>query len=171
MQDTQLAFTLFLEEGYRQRGQSNPSARVLALIAAAIFEVRFKALVAVRALPATVQPLAVYVALAPFLGWTRPASSCSPPCTPSAAGPRRSPEDEHVSPAMPGPLAELDGEQALPRLLAGAQATRVRSVFRAGGLTAKAPGRDPSATDHRSIDVLRHFLAQVGRCGAVFGSP
>ncbi len=67
--DTQLAFTLFLEEGYRQspRAQSLPSA-VPELVAATIVEIGF---LASRDAPLhlhSVQPLAVYITLAPFIG-------------------------------------------------------------------------------------------------------
>jgi AcrR family transcriptional regulator len=68
--DTQLAFTLFLEEGFRQRpeGRSLPRSYA-ALTAAAIFELAFQA--SRRGLPQhlrPVQPLAVHIALAPFIG-------------------------------------------------------------------------------------------------------
>lgn len=69
-QETQLAFTLFLEEGYRQ----SPGAGLLprscsTLTAAAIMELAFQtarhgALQHIHRL----QPLAVYIALAPFIG-------------------------------------------------------------------------------------------------------
>jgi AcrR family transcriptional regulator len=70
VQDTQLAFTLFLEEGYRQRGQSQSLSRAcMALTAAAIFELAFQG---ARRGPGLYlrqsQPLAVYIALAPFIG-------------------------------------------------------------------------------------------------------
>jgi AcrR family transcriptional regulator len=67
--DTQLAFTLFLEEGYRQRPQSACLPRVCsALTAVMIFEAGFRAC---RAGPSLymrrIQPL-VYMVLAPFIG-------------------------------------------------------------------------------------------------------
>jgi AcrR family transcriptional regulator len=68
--DTQLAFTLFLEEGYRQRPEASSLSRAhSALTVATIFEAGFQA---VRFGPSLhirgMQPLAVYLALAPFLG-------------------------------------------------------------------------------------------------------
>jgi AcrR family transcriptional regulator len=70
VQDTHLAFTLFLEEGYRQRAQARSLSRECStLTATAIFELGFQA---ARRAPALYlrrsQPLAVYIALAPFLG-------------------------------------------------------------------------------------------------------
>jgi AcrR family transcriptional regulator len=68
--DTQLAFTLFLEEGYRQRPQSHRLSRsCAALTATTIFEAGFQgsrrgSSLYIRRL----QPLAVYIALAPFIG-------------------------------------------------------------------------------------------------------
>jgi len=68
--DTQLAFTLFLEEGYRQRPQAPALSRACsALTASTIFEAGFQGLrreagLHIRGL----QPLAVYIALAPFIG-------------------------------------------------------------------------------------------------------
>jgi AcrR family transcriptional regulator len=68
--DTQLAFTLFLEEGYRQRSEGRSLSRACsALTAAAIFELGFQV---IRRGPSLyfgrMQPLAVYIALAPFIG-------------------------------------------------------------------------------------------------------
>jgi AcrR family transcriptional regulator len=68
--EIQLAFTLFLEEGYRQRPQARPLSRACAdLTAAAIFELAFQG---TRRGPSmylrSLQPLAVYIALAPFIG-------------------------------------------------------------------------------------------------------
>ena len=68
--ESQLAFTLFLEEGYRQQGASGTASRATAaLTAVTIAELLFRS---ARAAPglATRQamPLAVYVALAPFIG-------------------------------------------------------------------------------------------------------
>jgi AcrR family transcriptional regulator len=70
VQDTQLAFTLFLEEGYRQRPPAQPLSRAcLALTTTAIFEL---ALQGSRRGPSlylrSLQPLAVFIALAPFIG-------------------------------------------------------------------------------------------------------
>jgi AcrR family transcriptional regulator len=67
---TQLAFTLFLEEGYRQRPQAVPRSRsASALTAAAIAEGGFQGTRHGRGLYLRhLQPLAVYVALAPFIG-------------------------------------------------------------------------------------------------------
>ncbi len=66
--DTQLAFTLFLEEGHRQRSQAF-SRGCSALTVAAIFELAFQSS---RRCPVLdirrAQPLAVYLALAPFIG-------------------------------------------------------------------------------------------------------
>jgi AcrR family transcriptional regulator len=68
--DTQLAFTVFLEEGYRQRPEAqSPSRACSTLTAAAIFELGFQV---VRRSPSIylrqMQPSAVYLALAPFIG-------------------------------------------------------------------------------------------------------
>lgn len=68
--DTQLAFTLFLEEGHRNRPAVEPRSRAsLQLTAAMIAETAFQA---VRSSPTMqlrpAQPLAVYIALAPFIG-------------------------------------------------------------------------------------------------------
>ncbi len=68
--DTQLAFTLFLEEGYRQRPPAARLSRAISsLTAATIFEVAFQAS---RRGPTfdlrRCQPLAVYIALGPFIG-------------------------------------------------------------------------------------------------------
>jgi len=68
--DTQLAFTLFLEEGYRQRPEAEAVSRTQSTLAAAsIFELAFQAS---RRGPRfdlrRCQPLAVYMALAPFIG-------------------------------------------------------------------------------------------------------
>jgi AcrR family transcriptional regulator len=70
LHDTQLAFTLFLEEGFRQRPEAESLSRSCAEVtAAAIFELAFNAS---RYGPGEylrrIQPLAVYIALAPFLG-------------------------------------------------------------------------------------------------------
>lgn len=68
--DTQLAFTLFLEEGYRQRPEAASLSRSCAsLTAAMIFETGFRGSrrgvsLHIRRL----QPLAVYTALTPFIG-------------------------------------------------------------------------------------------------------
>jgi AcrR family transcriptional regulator len=68
--DTQLAFTLFLEEGYRQRREAQLLPRSCsALTAAAIMELGYQAsrrwaLPHIRSL----QPLAVYIALTTFIG-------------------------------------------------------------------------------------------------------
>jgi AcrR family transcriptional regulator len=68
--DIQLAFTLFLEEGYRQSADAQSLSRSRsALTAATIFELAFQSTrrgpgVGLRRL----QPLAVYIALAPFIG-------------------------------------------------------------------------------------------------------
>ncbi len=68
--DTQLAFTLFLEDGYRQRPEASELPRASsALTAAVIFEAGFEVC---RCGPSAyirgMQPLAVYIALAPFIG-------------------------------------------------------------------------------------------------------
>ena len=68
--DTQLAFTIFLEEGYRQRPEAEALSRaVSALAAASIFEIAFQAS---RLGPSFEirrrQPLAAFVALTPFIG-------------------------------------------------------------------------------------------------------
>jgi AcrR family transcriptional regulator len=70
LHDTQLAFTLFLEEGFRQRPEAEALSRsCAALTAAAVFDLAFEAC---RRGPGEhlrrVQPLSVFVALAPFLG-------------------------------------------------------------------------------------------------------
>jgi AcrR family transcriptional regulator len=70
VQDTHLAFTLFLEDGYRQRSQARSLSRACStLTAAAIFELGFQA---ARRGPGLYlrrsQPLSVYIALAPFIG-------------------------------------------------------------------------------------------------------
>jgi AcrR family transcriptional regulator len=67
---TQLAFTLFLEDGYRQSPGPDGPARISSpLSAAAIAEIGF---LATRASPSLylrrMQPLAVYIALTPFVG-------------------------------------------------------------------------------------------------------
>lgn len=68
--DTQLAFTLFLEEGYRQRPEAASLSRSCAsFTAAAIFETAFQGCRRNVSLYARrLQPLAVYIALAPFIG-------------------------------------------------------------------------------------------------------
>jgi len=68
--NTQLAFTIFLEEGFRQRPEAEGLPRsCAALTAAAIFDLAFDAC---RRGPGDhmrrTQPLAVYIALAPFVG-------------------------------------------------------------------------------------------------------
>jgi AcrR family transcriptional regulator len=73
LRDTQLAFTLFLEEGFRESGRAELLPRAsAALTVATIFEL---ALQASRLGPGEhlrrSQPLAVYIALAPFLGRER----------------------------------------------------------------------------------------------------
>ena len=68
--DTQLAFTLFLEDGYRERpaGESLPRS-FSALTAATIFELAFQgSRRGPRFEMRRLQPLAVYIALAPFIG-------------------------------------------------------------------------------------------------------
>jgi AcrR family transcriptional regulator len=67
---TQLAFTLFLEEGYRQQGAACSGSRATgALTAVTIAEVGFHAARAAPGLATRrIMPLAVYVALAPFIG-------------------------------------------------------------------------------------------------------
>ncbi len=74
--ETQLAFTLFLEEGYRQRPEGQSLGRASsAMTAAAIAEVGF---LACRRWSVSnlrrMQPLAVYMALAPFIGADRAGS-------------------------------------------------------------------------------------------------
>lgn len=68
--DTQLAFTLFLEDGYRQRPHAQSLSRACsALTATALIELGFQ--VSRRGPDASLrrmQPLAVYIALAPFIG-------------------------------------------------------------------------------------------------------
>jgi AcrR family transcriptional regulator len=70
VQDTQLAFTLFLEDGYRQRPQAQSLSRACSILTtAAMFEIasagaRRGPIMNLRRL----QPLAIYVALAPFIG-------------------------------------------------------------------------------------------------------
>jgi AcrR family transcriptional regulator len=68
--ETQLAFTLFLEEGYRQQGTAGSGSRATAaLTAVTIAEVGFHAARAAPGLATRrIMPLAVYVALAPFIG-------------------------------------------------------------------------------------------------------
>jgi AcrR family transcriptional regulator len=67
---TQLAFTLFLEEGYRQQGAAGSASRATAaLTAVTIAELGFRAARAAPGLATRrIMPLAVYVALAPFIG-------------------------------------------------------------------------------------------------------
>jgi AcrR family transcriptional regulator len=68
--DTQLAFTLFLEDGYRQRPEAQSLSRACSVLTAtAVFELGFQVSrrgpgVYLRAM----QPLAVFIALAPFIG-------------------------------------------------------------------------------------------------------
>jgi AcrR family transcriptional regulator len=68
--DTQLAFTLFLEEGYRQRLEGRSLSRACsALTAAAVLEAGFRASRYGASLYVrSMQPLAVYIALTPFVG-------------------------------------------------------------------------------------------------------
>lgn len=68
--DTQLAFTIFLEEGYRQRAEAEALPRSLStLTASLIFEAGFLACCGgASRYMRSVQPLVVYVALAPFVG-------------------------------------------------------------------------------------------------------
>jgi len=70
VQETQLAFTLFLEDGYRQsEGSENPRRASSALTAAAIAETGFLASRGSTSLYIRrMQPLAVYIALTPFIG-------------------------------------------------------------------------------------------------------
>ena len=68
--ETQLAFTLFLEEGYRQREQREPIRRSQSMLtAAAMAEAAFQGS---RAAPTVnlrrMQPLAAYIVLTPFIG-------------------------------------------------------------------------------------------------------
>jgi AcrR family transcriptional regulator len=67
--DTQLMFTLFLEEGYRQRPQARSLSRSCgALAATTIFELAFQGSRRGSSLQLRrLQPLAVYIALAPFI--------------------------------------------------------------------------------------------------------
>jgi AcrR family transcriptional regulator len=69
VQDTHLAFTLFLEDGYQRARARSLSRACSTLIAMAIFELAFQG---TRRNPGLYlrrsQPLAVYIALAPFLG-------------------------------------------------------------------------------------------------------
>jgi AcrR family transcriptional regulator len=68
--EMQLAFTLFLEEGYRQRGEGPELPRLCSeMTAAAMMEIGFQASrgpsgQSIRRL----QPLAVYIVLTPFVG-------------------------------------------------------------------------------------------------------
>jgi len=68
--DMQLAFTLFLEEGYRQQPQAPSLSRACAaLTATAIFELALQGTCRGASLYLRrLQPLAVYIALAPFIG-------------------------------------------------------------------------------------------------------
>ncbi|HTB71545.1 MAG TPA: TetR/AcrR family transcriptional regulator [Solirubrobacteraceae bacterium] len=67
--DTQLAFTLFLEDGYRQRPHTTLPRSFSALTAATIFEAGFLACRGGASLyMRRIQPLVVYIALAPFIG-------------------------------------------------------------------------------------------------------
>jgi AcrR family transcriptional regulator len=70
VRDTQLAFTLFLEDGYRQRPEAEALSRDCSeLTAATIFEAGFLASLRGPTLNIRrVQPLSVYIALAPFIG-------------------------------------------------------------------------------------------------------
>ena len=69
VRDTQLAFTLFLEDGYRQRPQAEALSRDCSeLTAATIFEAGFLASLRGPAISIRqVQPLSVYIALTPFI--------------------------------------------------------------------------------------------------------
>jgi AcrR family transcriptional regulator len=68
--DTQLAFTLFLEDGYRQcRSARSLSRACSSLTASTIFEAGFQGFRLGSSVYATqMQPLAVYIALVPFIG-------------------------------------------------------------------------------------------------------
>jgi AcrR family transcriptional regulator len=68
--DSQLAFNVFVEDGYRQRPESAPLPRLCSeAIGAAVAELSYRELYEGRAAEAMeLVPLAVYVALAPFLG-------------------------------------------------------------------------------------------------------
>jgi AcrR family transcriptional regulator len=68
--DMQLAFTIFLEDGYRQRPEARALTRACStLTATAIFETGFQASRHGTSLHIhRMQPLAVYIALAPFIG-------------------------------------------------------------------------------------------------------
>ena len=68
--DTQLAFTVFLEDGYRQRPEAQHLPRACSdLTATTIFEAGYHATLAGPAINLrALQPLAVYVALTPFIG-------------------------------------------------------------------------------------------------------
>jgi AcrR family transcriptional regulator len=68
--DTQLAFTMFLEDGYRQRREAQSLSRACSsLTASTIFEAGFQRLRCGPSLQVRqLQPLAVYIALAPFIG-------------------------------------------------------------------------------------------------------
>jgi AcrR family transcriptional regulator len=68
--DTQLAFTMFLEDGYRQRPQAASLSRACStLVSTTIFETGFQASRHATSLTIQrMQPLAVYLALAPFIG-------------------------------------------------------------------------------------------------------
>ena len=67
--DTQLAFTLFLQDGYKQRATSGVLREgCSALTAATIFETAFQACRIAPHQLRTLQPLAVYIALTPFIG-------------------------------------------------------------------------------------------------------
>jgi len=70
VRDTQLAFTLFLEDGYRERPQAEELSRDCSeLTAATIFEAGFLASLCGPALNIRrVQPLSAYIALTPFIG-------------------------------------------------------------------------------------------------------
>jgi AcrR family transcriptional regulator len=68
--DTQLMFTFFLEEGYRQRSRARSLSRSCgALAATTIFELAFQgSRRGTSSQLRRLQPLAVYIALAPFIG-------------------------------------------------------------------------------------------------------
>ena len=68
--DTQLAFTLFLEDGFRQRDQASLLSRACAdLTLASVFEAGFQATLGGAGLNMRrAQPLAAFLTLAPFMG-------------------------------------------------------------------------------------------------------
>jgi AcrR family transcriptional regulator len=68
--DTQLAFTLFLEDGYRQRPEAQSLSRACStLTTTALFELGFQVIRrGPSAYTVAMHPLAVFIALAPFIG-------------------------------------------------------------------------------------------------------